>query len=157
MFGLTRTLIVDGLIDQGQIDPTNTEGAWALFLHTLRGALGEDSGTVLLFYHEADDVVRQLLWDPKSYRNAWVEYVPMGGEAGKQILARLRRLICVWRQPPAVRGQIRVIHRGQVRRVELFSPHAWDVRLNVTEQRPPKLPYELVFTGRQPAGRSVVP
>jgi hypothetical protein len=106
MFGwIDQTLDLDRPIDMQQVDPTTANGAWELFLHTLRGAMLEDSGALQIFYHESNnprecvDLVRQVVWSPKSYRGSWVEYVPMGAMAGRQVIARLRRLVRKWRTP----------------------------------------------------------
>jgi hypothetical protein len=159
MFGWTReTLDLDRPIDLRRIDTTTTKGAWELFLHTLSGAVAEDCGALHLFYHEADDLVRQVLWNAKSRRNVWAEYVPIAGAPGRQVLVRLRRVASLWWQPlDRVEGGIRVRREGKLRRVPLLSPHLWDVRLHLADQLPATLPYELVFTGQQVAGPPVLP
>jgi hypothetical protein len=146
------TLITDHLVALERVNPMSADGAWQLFLHTLRDALLQGCGAIHLFYHEADDVVRQVLWNAESCPGVWAEAVPMGANAGRNVLEQLRRLTRLCGRPRGgVGARLRLVIQGSVRPVELFSPHGWDVRLYLTEQRPSILPYELVLAGHTPA------
>lgn len=135
-------------IPEDQLDPTTLDGAHNVLRFVLREYLNVGLAAVHLFYHEESDCVRICLWCPIAARSQWVEYVPLDGVPGKQLLARLRRRFT--RRSAGgghAQGALRCSLAREVWTLRVESPHVWDVRIYCGNERPDVLPYCLVFRG----------
>jgi hypothetical protein len=136
-------LDLDRPLDESRLwSPDDPEDALAHLRSTVARLLSGTYGAVYAFYHEADDVVRMMLW--RLDDRVWVEEIPIPGAVGRRFLAELRRQMRTERRDgPRRQGLIAYRSGGRAGWLRASSPHECEFRV-VVDQEPPHLPYVLV-------------
>ncbi len=115
--------------------------------YLVREMIAGEFAAMHVFYDESAECTRTCLWRPGDNEQAgWGEHVPVDGPCAMEMLRHLRGLSSRrQRHDSRISAVVHYRWHGSVTSMALESPHEWDVRLYVGEQRPDHLPYSLKF------------
>ena len=150
LFFLHRPLDLDKPVDKvalTAIEPLRPECFLRFYLQEV---LTEGALALALFVHEEQQCMRSCCWIPRDgIGGAWYEQIGLPFDSGlrliRLILARSRSK----RQKRGfMTGSLWCRWQGALHEFAVQSPHHWEVRIFVGSERPSKLAYTVIPTGR---------